>query len=101
MAPGIAESPVNLECVVEEIKELGTHDMFIAKVVAVNVDDKYMNESGRFDLNSSDLITYSHGSYFTLGEKLGTFGYSVKKQGTKQGTNRITSYNVCYTKLLR
>ncbi len=83
-APGIAESPVNLECVVEEVRELGTHDMFIARVVAVNVDDRYMDKTGRFDLNSSNLITYSHGSYYTLGEKLGTFGYSVKKNTRKK-----------------
>ena len=59
---------------------LGTHDMFIAEVVAVTVDDKYMNESGRFELNSSGLVAYSHGEYFELGKKLGTFGFSVKKQ---------------------
>ena len=86
-APSIAESPVNIECKVKKIEHLGTHDMFIAEVVAVTVDDKYMNENGRFELNSSGLVTYSHGEYFELGKKLGTFGYSVKKptKKTKSG----------------
>lgn len=78
-APGISESPVNIECVVTEVKELGSHDMFIAKVVNVTVEDSYMNENGKFELNSTNLVTYSHGEYFLLGEKVGKFGYSVKK----------------------
>ena len=78
-APGIAESPVSIECKVRDIVELGTHDMFVAEVTAVTVDDKYMDESGKFDLDAADLIAYSHGEYFTLGEKLGKFGFSVKK----------------------
>lgn len=75
----ISESPLNLACKVKEIKELGSHDMFIAEVVGVTVDDKYMTETGKFELNSANLVAYSHGEYFELGEKLGTFGYSVKK----------------------
>lgn len=78
-APIIAESPVNLECKVKEIKELGTHHMFIAEVVGVQVSEKYMNETGKFELNSTNLVAYSHGEYFVLGEKIGKFGYSVKK----------------------
>lgn len=78
-APGIAESPVSIECKVKDIVELGSHDMFVAEVTAVTVDDKYMDESGKFDLDAADLIAYSHGEYFTLGEKLGKFGFSVKK----------------------
>lgn len=78
-APSIAESPLSLECKVVEVKELGSHDMFIAEVVGVIVDDKYMDESGKFNLNDSELVTYSHGEYFLLGEKVGKFGYSVKK----------------------
>ncbi len=78
-APGISESPVNLECKVKSITELGSHDMFVAEVVGVTIDDKYMNEAGKFELNSTGLVTYSHGEYFLLGEKLGKFGYSVKK----------------------
>jgi len=78
-APGISESPVNISCKVKQMIELGSHDMFIAEVVGVTVDDQYMNEKGKFELNSTGLVTYSHGEYFLLGEKLGSFGYSVKK----------------------
>ncbi len=78
-APAIKESPLSLACRVKEIKELGSHDMFIAEVVGVSVDDRYMDPSGKFDLNSTGLVAYSHGEYFVLGEKLGKFGYSVKK----------------------
>ncbi len=78
-APAIAESPLSLACKVKQIKELGSHDMFIAEVVGVMADDRYMNESGKFELNSTGLVTYSHGEYFTLGKKIGKFGYSVKK----------------------
>lgn len=77
--PAIKESPLSLAGKVTEIKELGSHDMFIAEVVGVMADDKYMNDSGKFELNSSKLVTYSHGEYFGLGEKIGKFGYSVKK----------------------
>ena len=84
-APAIKESPVNLECRVIEIKELGTHDMFIAEVVGVRVDEAYMDEKGKFHLNATDLVTYSHGEYFLLGKKVGKFGYSVaKKVGNKK-----------------
>lgn len=77
--PGIAESPVNIECKVREIKPLGSHSLFLADVVNVTVDDSYMNASGKFCLNTSGLVTYSHGEYFLLGKKLGSFGYSVAK----------------------
>ena len=78
--PMIKKSPVTIECKVEEIKELGSHDMFIAKVVAVNVDEKYIDETGRFDMEKCDLMAYSHGKYYSLGESLGKFGFSVKKK---------------------
>jgi len=79
-APGIAESPVSLECKVKDIIELGTHDMFIAEVLSTDIDEKYLDENGRFDLAKADLIAYSHGEYYTLGNLLGKFGYSVKKK---------------------
>lgn len=79
-AVGIEESPVNIECKVVEVKKLGSHDMFIAEVVNVTIDDRYMDENNKFNLNDSDLVAYSHGEYFTLGEKIGTFGYSVRKK---------------------
>ena len=83
-APGIAESPVNLECKVTQVIPLGSHDMFLAEVLGVTVDEKYMDENGKFHLNDAGLVAYSHGEYFELGEKLGKFGYSVaKKQAAK------------------
>jgi flavin reductase (DIM6/NTAB) family NADH-FMN oxidoreductase RutF len=87
-APGIKESPVNIECKVVDIRPLGTHDMFIAEVVSVTVDDAYMNENGRFDLGKAQLITYSHGEYYELGKKVGKFGYSVDKRLNKKNTGR-------------
>ena len=79
-APGIAESPVNIECKVTEIKHLGSHDIFMAEVVNVTVDEAWMDEKGKFHLNDTGLVAYSHGEYYTLGEKLGSFGYSVRKK---------------------
>lgn len=79
-APGIAESPVNIECSVVKIEKLGSHDLFTAKVVAVHVDERYMDAQGSFHLEWAQPIVYSHGSYFALGEKLGKFGYSVQKK---------------------
>lgn len=78
--PGIAESPVNIECKVREIKPLGSHSMILADVAAVTIDDTYMDETGKFHLNNTGLVTYSHGEYFLFGKKLGTFGYSVQKK---------------------
>ena len=83
-APIIAESPVNIECKVTEVKELGSHDMFLAKVVGVTIDNQYMDDKGKFNLNASGLTAYSHGEYFELGKKLGSFGYSVRKPAKKK-----------------
>lgn len=87
--PGIEESPVNIECKVIESRSLGSHDMFLAEVVSVSVDEKYMNKTGRFELNSSGLVTYSHGEYFELGRKIGSFGYSVRKKTKKRKKKRL------------
>lgn len=78
--PIIEESPLCIECKVKQVLELGTHDMFIAEVTAVLADEKYMDENGKFNLNDADLIAYSHGQYYTLGDKIGKFGYSVQKK---------------------
>ncbi|MBR6344833.1 MAG: flavin reductase family protein [Lachnospiraceae bacterium] len=83
-APAIDESPVNIWCKVENILKLGSHDMFLANVVGVTVDEKYIDVKGRFALEKTNLITYSHGEYYSLGELLGTFGYSVKKNIKKK-----------------
>lgn len=79
-APVILESPVNIECRVTEVKELGTHHMFLAEVMAVQVDERYMKKSGKFELNSAGLLAYSHGEYRSLGDRIGRFGWSVKKR---------------------
>lgn len=82
-APMIKECPVSIECVVEQIIPLGSHDMFVAKVIAVHVDDQYIDEFGKFHLSQTKPIAYSHGEYYNLGNRLGTFGYSVKKPEKK------------------
>lgn len=82
-APIIEECPVNIECKVEEVKELGSHHMFIARVVAVQVEDSYLDETGKFCLNETGLLAYSHGEYLSLGKSVGTFGYSIKKKTKK------------------
>lgn len=79
-APLIKESPVNIECKVVDIKQCGTHDMFIGEVLAVHADKEYMDETGRFDLAKAEPLVYSHGQYYTVGEHIGKFGYSVKKK---------------------
>ena len=79
-APIIEECPVNIECKITEIKELGSHHMFLAEVVSVQVSEEYLDEKGKFCLNETGLMAYSHGEYLTLGDTLGTFGYSIKKK---------------------
>lgn len=78
--PIIKESPVSVECRVTEIKELGSHHMFVADVLAINADEKYIDEKGAFDISKCDLIAYSNGHYYSLGKKIGKFGYSVQKR---------------------
>ena len=78
--PIIYESPVNIECKVKQIIPLGTHDMFLAEVVSVQVSDEFLDETGKFHFDKAKPICYSHGAYYGLGKKLGTFGYSVKKK---------------------
>lgn len=82
-APIIYESPVNIECRVKEIIPLGTHDMFLAEVVAVNVSDEFLDETGKFHFNASKPVCYSHGHYYSLGKYLGKFGYSIQKNKNK------------------
>ena len=79
-APLLADSPVNLECRITQVLPLGSHDMFLAKVVAVDVAAELLDDTGRFHLEKADLVAYSHGTYFSLGEALGRFGYSVRKK---------------------
>ena len=77
--PSINESPVNIECRVKEVLKLGSHHMFIAEVLGVTIENKYMDDKGKFHLNDTNLVAYSHGQYFVMGENLGKFGHSVKK----------------------
>lgn len=79
-APQIKECPVSMECKVLEIRPFGTHDMFLAEVVAVNVDEQYIDEKGALDLEKAGLLAYAHGFYYTLGRKIGKFGFSVEKK---------------------
>lgn len=86
--PGIAESPVNIECRVRQILPLGSHHMILADVVSVTVDADAIDERGKFHLNRTGLVSYSHGEYFLLGKKLGTFGYSVAKKAPAKKKKR-------------
>ena len=79
--PAVAESPLSLECRVRSITHLGSHDMFIAEITGALADDMYMDaDTGKFSLEKAGLMSYSHGGYYTQGELLGTFGFSVKKK---------------------
>ena len=79
-APAVLESPVWIECRTDRVLELGSHDMFLAKVVGVHADEALFEENGRLDLAKADLMAYSHGEYFHLGDKIGTYGWTVKKK---------------------
>lgn len=82
-APLIAESPLSLECRVTQILPLGSHDMFLAEIVAVDVEEKLLDEAGKLHLEKAGLMAYSHGEYFAMGKKIGSFGYSVRKKRPK------------------
>ena len=86
--PMIKESPVSVECKVKEIRELGSHHMFVAEILGINADEKYINENGAFDISKCDLIAYSNGNYYSLGKKIGRFGFSVQKK--KKTANNTT-----------
>ncbi len=78
--PLIKESPVSIECKVKDIVDLGSHHMFVAEVLCIDADEKYIDEKGAFDISKCKLIAYANGGYYALGKKIGTFGYSVKKK---------------------
>ena len=81
--PEIKESPVSIECRVKEIKEYGSHHTFIAEVLSIDADEKYIDEKGAFDISKCNLIAYANGGYYQLGKKVGKFGYSVEKKRKK------------------
>lgn len=87
-APVIAESPVNIECVVKQVIPLGTHDMFIAEVVNIQADEAYIDHTGAFSLAKAGPLVYNHGHYFGLGRKIGKFGWSVERKKDSQVFNR-------------
>lgn len=82
--PAIAQSPLNLECRVKQIIPLGSHDMFLAEITAVNVDEGLLDESGKLCLERAEIAAFAHGEYFELGKSLGTFGFSVRKKPAKR-----------------
>ena len=83
--PTLAQSPVSLECRVVEVKELGSHDMFLAEIVAVDVEESLIDDKGKLDLKKANLLAYSHGDYIQLGKKIGSFGFAVKKKSKGKG----------------
>lgn len=87
-APVIEECPVSLECRVTESKLLGSHTMFLAEIVGIDVDEEYIDENDRLDMEKCGLMAYAHGEYFSLGKKLGSFGWSVRKKKKKKPRSR-------------
>lgn len=83
-APSIAECPVSIECRVFDVIPLGSHDMFLADIVGIAVDEKFLDPDGKLRLDKADLLAYAHGEYYQLGKKLGTFGFSVRKKPVKK-----------------
>jgi flavin reductase (DIM6/NTAB) family NADH-FMN oxidoreductase RutF len=83
-APQVLEAPVSLECKVKEITSYGTHDVFLAEVVAVDIDDAYLTDAQALDLSKAGLLAYAHGFYYALGKQIGKFGWSVEKKSTKK-----------------
>ena len=86
LCPILAQSPLSLECRVTEVKHLGSHDMFLAEIVAVDVEEELLDENGKLDLRRTNLMAYSHGDYIQLGKKVGSFGFAVRKK--KKGPSR-------------
>ena len=89
--PLIKESPVSVECKVKEIVPLGSHDMFVAEIVAIDADEKYIDEKGAFDISKCDLIAYANGGYYPLESKIGKFGYSVQKNSKTAKNSKINA----------
>lgn len=97
-APIIYESPVNIECKVKDIIELGTHHMFLGEIKSVSVSKEYFDETNKFHFNKSEPICYSHGGYYSLGENLGSFGYSVRKNKPKKNRSKSNNKTSANTK---
>ena len=99
--PMINESPVSVECKVKEIKKFGSHHMFIAEVLAIHADEKFIDKNGAFDISKCNLIAYSNGGYYSLGKKIGKFGYSVEKKKHKSINNKKTINETTNSKIIK
>ena len=99
--PMINESPVSVECKVKEIKKIGSHHMFIAEVLAIHADEKFIDKNGAFDISKCNLIAYSNGGYYLLGKKIGKFGYSVEKKKHKSINNKKTINETTNSKIIK
>ena len=97
-APLIKESPVSVECKIVEEKNYGSHTMFIAEVLSIDAEEKYMDENGAFDISKCNLIAYANGGYYPLGKKIGKFGYSVEKKANKSKSNNRCKGKNCHRK---
>jgi len=91
--PLIKESPVSIECKVKKIIELGSHTMFMAEVLCIDADEKYIDEKGAFDISKCNLMAYANGGYYSLGKKLGKFGYSVQKKNKSKAKKQVSISN--------
>lgn len=95
--PLIKESPVAIECKVKDIVPLGSHDMFVAEVLSIDADEKYIDENGAFDISKCELIAYANGGYYPLGKKIGKFGFSVQKNKNKKNKKTIINLLILLT----
>ncbi len=86
--PTLADSPLSLECKVKEVLHLGTHDMFLAEIVSISLDESLLDKNGKLDLSRANLAAFAHGEYFALGKKLGTFGFAVQKKTHKASQSK-------------
>ena len=91
--PLIKESPVSIECKIKKIIELGSHTMFMAEVLCIDADEKYIDEKGAFDISKCNLMAYANGGYYALGKKLGKFGYSVQKKNKSKAKKQVSISN--------
>lgn len=89
--PSLADCPISIECRITGKQPLGSHDMFLADIVAVTVDERYVDKQGKLHIDKCDLLAYAHGTYFTLGDPIGTFGFSVRKKPVKQPHRKPTA----------
>ncbi len=88
--PTLTQSPLSLECKVTDVVSLGSHDMFIADIIAITVDEQYLDKNGKLNLSAAKLAAYAHGEYFELGRKIGNFGFSVRRKNNgKQQKNKF------------